>query len=142
MSFWENPHNIQLDWPKFGILWSPRHIMDKINKWHLHTTSNEATRVFKFHSGDQKGHFINCQWDNSTMLHYESFVHFSWKQIWMKLIHAPSERVWTHFSGCLPWRKNTEKEETGDLAHDNDNMYNFKLFINLARPDCIDILMD
>ena len=42
----------------------------------------------------------------------------------------------------MPWRKNTEKEETGDLAHDNDNMYNFKLFIILASSDCIDTLMD
>ena len=33
----------------------------------LHTTSNEATSVFKFHSGDQKGNFINCHWYNSTL---------------------------------------------------------------------------
>ena len=76
------------------------------------------------------------------LLQYESFVNFSWKQIWMKLRQGLSERIWTPFTGCLPWRKNTEKEETGDLAHDNDNMYNFKLFIILASSDCIDTLMD
>ena len=56
------------------------------------------------------------------------------------MMNAPTERVSIHFTGCLPWRKNTEKEETGDLAHDNDNMYNFKLFIILASSDCIDTL--
>ena len=33
---------------------------------------------------------------------------------------------------CVQWRKNTETL-TGDLAQDNDNMYNFKLFISFRQ---------
>ena len=148
VSFWENPHNIQLDWPKFGILQSPRHIMDKVNKWHLYLRLTYhfkwSHKSFQIPFRGSKGSLYKLPLKfYITMLILskpESFVNFSWKHLWMKFKHAPSERVWTHFSGCLPWRKNTEKEETGDLAHDNDNMYNFKLFIILASSDCIDTL--